>query len=207
MVGRAGRPVPGLPRRACPRDGPLSTPALTARLRELLGAGFVSPPAWRGDRRFFSRRSGDQEHAVVVVAEGDDERVLLDPMQIDPEGTTTLDSWQPSKEGDLVAYQVSTGGTEESVLRVLDVATGEVVDGPIDRARYSPVAWLPGGEAFFYVRRLAPELLPDRRGPVPPPRLAAPARHAAPSRTSRCSATGSTTPTTTASRSRATGAG
>src|SRR4051812_46363710 len=73
-----------------PSDGPLSTEALTARLRELLGAGFVSPPAWRGDRRFFSRRSGDQEHAVVVVAEGDDERVLLDPMLVDPEGTTTL---------------------------------------------------------------------------------------------------------------------
>ena len=56
---------------------------------------------------------------------------------------------------------MSEGGTEESVLRVIDVATGEVVDGPIDRARYSPVAWLPGGEAFYYVRRLAPELVPD----------------------------------------------
>jgi len=134
---------------------------LTERLQALLGAGFVSGPAWRGERRFFSRRSGDQEHAVVVVAEGDDERVLIDPMAIDPAGTTTLDAWQPSKEGHLVAYQVSTGGTEESVLHVLDVATGELVDGPIDRARYSPVAWLPEGEAFFYVRRLPPEQLPD----------------------------------------------
>jgi prolyl oligopeptidase len=25
---------------------------------------------------------------------------------------------------------------------VVDVASGELVDGPIDRARYSPVAWL-----------------------------------------------------------------
>ena len=32
--------------------------------------------------------------------------------------------------------------------------------GPIDRARYSPVAWLPGGEAFYYVRRLRAELVP-----------------------------------------------
>lgn len=147
-------------RAGLPTDGPLASAALGERLRELLGAGFVSPPAWRGDRRFFSRRSGDQEHAVVVVADGDDEHVLLDPMQIDPDGTTTLDSWQPSKEGHLVAYQMSTGGTEESILRVLDVETGEVVDGPIDRARYSPVAWLPGGEAFFYVRRLSPDGLP-----------------------------------------------
>ena len=46
------------------------------------------------------------------------------------------------------------------MLRVLDVATGEIVDGPIDRARYSPVAWLPGGQAFYYVRRLPPDELP-----------------------------------------------
>jgi prolyl oligopeptidase len=44
---------------------------------------------------------------------------------------------------------------------VLDVETEQHVDGPIDRARYSPVAWLPGGEAYYYVRRLAPELVPD----------------------------------------------
>lgn len=147
---------------------------LVARLHELLGAGFVSPPAWRGDRCFTSRRAGDQEHAVVVVSEGTaadgthsagTERVLLDPMALDPAGTTTLDAWQPSKEGDLVAYQVSHGGTEESVLHVLDVATGVLVDGPIDRARYSPVAWLPRREgeppAFYYVRRLPPEDLPE----------------------------------------------
>src|SRR5690606_32643614 len=59
-----------------------------------------------------------------------------------------------------LAYQLSAGGTEESILRVMDVATGEDVDGPIDRGRYSPVAWLPGGKAFYYVRRLPPESVP-----------------------------------------------
>jgi prolyl oligopeptidase len=42
----------------------------------------------------------------------------------------------------------------------MDVATGELIDGPIGRTRYTPVAWLPGGKAFYYVRRLAPELVP-----------------------------------------------
>jgi prolyl oligopeptidase len=46
------------------------------------------------------------------------------------------------------------------VLHVIDVVTGAPVEGPIDRARYSPVAWLPGGEAFYYVRRVRPELVP-----------------------------------------------
>jgi len=136
--------------------------ALRQRITELVGAGVISVPIWRGDRHFLIRRTADQEHAVLLVVDADgDERVLVDPMAIDPSGTTTLDSWQPSKEGGLLAYQLSEGGSEESVLRVLDVATGDDVDGPIDRARYSPVAWLPGGKAFYYVRRLAPALLPE----------------------------------------------
>src|SRR6516165_692458 len=92
---------------------------------------------------------------------GGREQVLVDPMDIDPSGRTTLDGWQPDKEGRLLTYQLSAGGDEESLLRVLDVASGEVVDGPIDRCRYSGVAWLPGGKAFYYVRRLPPEAVPD----------------------------------------------
>ena len=107
------------------------------------------------------------------------ERVLVDPMAIDPSARTTLDHWQPDKEGRLLAYQLSSGGNEESLLRVIDVASGEVVDGPIDRCRYSGVAWLPGGKAFYYVRRLAAGPGPRRGEPVPPARVPARRGHAA----------------------------
>ncbi|MFF4126954.1 prolyl oligopeptidase family protein [Microbispora rosea] len=130
------------------------------RIAELLRSGSVGTPSWRGERRFFTRRAPDQEHPVLYVADGDGERVLLDPTALDPSGLTTLDSYQPDKEGNRLAYQISVGGDEESRLYVVDVATGEIVEGPIDRCRYSPVAWLPGGEAFYYVRRLAPSLVP-----------------------------------------------
>ncbi|SHG90253.1 prolyl oligopeptidase family serine peptidase [Streptoalloteichus hindustanus] len=132
-----------------------------ARLEELVSAGSVSVPVWRAGRAFFVRREPGQEHAVLRVREPDgDERVLLDPTALDPSGLTTLDTWAPSLEGRLLAYQVSVGGDEESRLHVLDVDTGELVEGPIDRCRYSDIAWLPGGEEFFYVRRLDPGLLP-----------------------------------------------
>jgi len=138
--------------------------AFAARVLELLGAGVVGPPSWRGDRYFFVRRTAGQEHGVLHVSEPDGdgrrERVLLDPIALDPSGATTLDAWQPNREGDLLAYQVSEGGDEESVLRVLDVTTLDVVDGPIDRARYSAVAWMPGGAAYYYVRRVDPAGLP-----------------------------------------------
>src|SRR5277367_2021849 len=132
-----------------------------ARVRELLRVGSVGLPAWRGTTQFYTRRDPDQEHAVLYVADAEaSERALIDLVALDPSGRTTLDAWQPDKEGRLLAYQLSHGGDEESLLRVLDVATGELVDGPIDRCRYSGVAWLPGGKAFYYVRRLPPDTLP-----------------------------------------------
>jgi prolyl oligopeptidase len=134
---------------------------LADRLTTLHRAGSVRPPSWRGGRRFFTRREPGQEHEALLVAEPDGtERVLVDPGALDPGGTTTLDAAVPSHEGDLLAYQLSTGGDEESRLYVLDVATGERVDGPIDRCRYSPVAWLPGGDELYYVRRLPPDAVP-----------------------------------------------
>lgn len=136
-----------------------------------LGAGArVRSPEVRGGRLFWLRQQAGQEHPVLVVAEagtgtGRDagtERVLLDPVALDPSGRTVLDAWEPSVEGDLLAYQVSRDGTEDSLLRVIDVATGEVVDGPLDRVRKASVGWLPGGGAFYYVRRLDPGSTPAR---------------------------------------------
>jgi prolyl oligopeptidase len=139
-----------------------TTQHFEGRIDALLAAGSISPPYWRGERSFYVRREPGQQFAIVLVIEADGtERVLIDPMQIDPSGLTTLDAWQLSKDGTRLAYQLSEGGTEESVLFVMDVTTGENVDGPIDRCRYTPIAWLPGSEAFYYVRRIAPELLPE----------------------------------------------
>ncbi len=138
------------------------------RVGELLGSGAISPPYIRGERTFFTKRNPGQQFAVLYVRDTADShtnpetaRVLIDPMAMDPEGHTTLDSWQPSKEGDLIAYQISQGGNEESDVYVMNVETGEIIEGPISRCRYSPIAWLKGGSAFYYVRRIAPEFLSE----------------------------------------------
>jgi prolyl oligopeptidase len=126
---------------------------LRDRVAELSRAGVVTAPMWRGERQFFLRQNADQDHPVLhTVDSAGTERVLVDPTVLDEQGLTTLDSWQPDPDGRLLAYQISRGGDERSELYVLDVDTRRVVDGPLDRCRYSPVAWLPGGEAFYYVR-------------------------------------------------------
>ncbi|MGW6201872.1 prolyl oligopeptidase family serine peptidase [Kribbella sp. NPDC055110] len=113
------------------------------RVRQLSDVSSVSTPVWRGGRCFTLRRETGQQYAVLYV----DETPLLDPG-----GLTTLDAWQPSPDGTKLAYQLSRGGDERSSLHVLDVETGELIDGPLDGCRYSPVAWLPDGNTFYYVR-------------------------------------------------------
>ncbi|TXK39809.1 prolyl oligopeptidase family protein [Nonomuraea sp. C10] len=122
--------------------------AFHARLTELGAVGMVTPPVWRGERCFHQSQSAGQEHPVLYR----DGVPVLDPMELDPAGLTTLDDWHPGPDGRLLAYQLSRSGDERADLYVRDLDTGLVLDGPIGGCRYSPVAWLPGGDAFYYVR-------------------------------------------------------
>ncbi len=132
------------------------------RIAELLAGGGISTPTWRGERQFFHRRTGTQQHAVYWTVDPDGtERALIDPKALDPSGLTTLDATQVSPDGQLLAYQISQGGSEESTLFVARISDMTIIDGPIDRARYSPIAWLPDSSGFYFVRRLHPALIPD----------------------------------------------
>ncbi|MFD6555288.1 S9 family peptidase, partial [Streptomyces sp. NPDC058398] len=91
--------------------------ALLARMTALLAAGGARPPVARGGREFHLRREPGRELAALAVREAGRTRILLDPLGTDPSGTTVLDAWEPSWEGDRVAVQLSSGGTEHSVLR------------------------------------------------------------------------------------------
>jgi prolyl oligopeptidase len=143
-------------------DGRPGREAARRRLERLLGAGLVTVPVLRGELAFFERRRGDQQHPVLLVREPDGrERPLVDPSALADDDTVTLDGWVPSLEGERLAYFLSSGGDEEASLWVLDVATGELVEGPIDRTRYCPLAWLPGGKAYYYGRRLPADAVPE----------------------------------------------
>ncbi|MGI8686692.1 MAG: prolyl oligopeptidase family serine peptidase [Acidimicrobiales bacterium] len=145
-------------------DGLPGRDHLWSRLHRLLSAGLVTAPVHAGARAFFHRQGPDQEHPVVVVREADAERVLLDPSALSHDDSVTLDGFAPSPDGDRLAYLLSDSGDEEASLWIMDVGTRKVVDGPIDRMRYSSLAWLPGGDELFYVRRLAPSEVPAGDG-------------------------------------------
>jgi prolyl oligopeptidase len=129
-------------------------------VEEVSSFGVSEPPAVRGSSMFLAeqRRGDEQRRLLVIDAEGN-RRVLVDPARIDPSGHTGLYAWWPSREGERVAVQMEVAEQPGSDITVLDVRTGEAVDGPLPRARNTSLAWLPGGDAFYYVSRVPDEEL------------------------------------------------
>ena len=66
-----------------------------------------------------------------------------------------IDWYEPSDDGSMVAIGLSEGGTENSVLHVLHVATGEFDELRIGETRAASVAWLPDGTGFWHRTALA----------------------------------------------------
>ena len=134
---------------------------LLDRIHALLNAdvrrgGFVR----RGDRYFYEVFEPGAQLPKLFYRDGlkGEEHLLLDPGAMG-KGTDThyaLDYFAPSWDGKLLAYGLSVGGSEKSVLHVMDVKTGAVQAESIDRTSDSLVSWRPDNRSFFYLRYVKP---------------------------------------------------
>ncbi|MFS0737917.1 prolyl oligopeptidase family serine peptidase [Sphingomonas sp. 1P06PA] len=131
--------------------------ALARRIGELTGDLPVALRIERvGERVFVEYRPGGASVPKLYVIDrpGGERRLLIDPEAAkDGSGAhVSLDWWHASNDGALVAYGLSSAGSEESVARILRVADGSHFPEAIDRARFANPQWLPDGSGFFYVR-------------------------------------------------------
>src|SRR6202795_2710483 len=137
---------------------------LLTRVKALDNAGNVvsSLQVWGGHYFYYKTEPGSDNRKLFVR----DTLSAPERLLVDPEKMTTadgkhysIDYFQPSLDGVYVAYGISLGGSEESVLHVLQSATRKVLPDSIDRAEFASPSWLPDGKTFFYAR--AQKLGPD----------------------------------------------
>ena len=109
------------------------------------GAPFVA-----GDNRYVYRNSGLQNQSILYrVAEDGSETVFLDPNGFSDDGTVSMSGVSFTEDGSKVAYQLSVGGSDWRSIVVRDVASGEVIETPLEDVKFSGISWL-GNEGFFY---------------------------------------------------------
>ena len=108
-----------------------------------------------GDAYFYRKSAPGAANYSLVVRQGakGQDKVLVDPTKLSVgDKHVSIDYFQPSLDGKYVAYGLSEGGSEQSVLHVMEVETGKDLDERIDRTNDASVAWLPDGKAFYYNR-------------------------------------------------------
>ena len=134
---------------------------LLARIHALLNADLVRVGlVRRGERYFYEVFEPGAPLPKLYYRDGlkGQEHLLVDPGAMG-QGTAThyaLDYYEPSWDGKLLAYGVSTGGSEKSVLHVMDVKTGAVQAESIERTSNAHVSWRPDNHSFFYLRYVKP---------------------------------------------------
>jgi prolyl oligopeptidase len=131
-------------------------------LREVANATSVSYYAIRLPRDvYFAMKVQPPKNQpfLITLKSLDDlgsERVILDPNQLNPKGTTAIDFYAPSVDGSYVAVSLSEGGSEEGTVHVYDVATGKEKADVIPRVNKGTgggsVTWNSDGSGFFYTR-------------------------------------------------------
>ncbi|MGZ8737305.1 MAG: prolyl oligopeptidase family serine peptidase [Nocardioides sp.] len=124
-------------------------------LLDIVGMPRAGTPDRIGDRYLVGRNDGTQQQDQWFVADSLDElrgggRLLVDPNEFSEDGTSSLAGYDVSLDGDLLAYQVSDGGSDWTTMRVKDVATGEDLDDVLTKVKFSAATWLPD-RSFLYV--------------------------------------------------------
>ena len=126
---------------------------LLERIQQLSGdITAAGPVRLAGGRIFFQQRPAGANNYRLFVREGGKDRVLVDPTTLDTKDSHfSLDWWVPSPDGTRLAYGLSKDGSEDSMLQLMDVASGRVLGERIPNTQYGFVLhWHPDGSGFFY---------------------------------------------------------
>jgi prolyl oligopeptidase len=129
--------------------------ALAERVRSLLNAGTaVFKVTLAGPEVFYFKQAPGDQTPRLYTRHGihGAERLLAD-VNADPSGPhRNIDWFAPSWDGKLLAYGVSTGGSEDSVLYVVRTADAKIQSEAIEGARFGVTTWMPDNRTFYYLR-------------------------------------------------------
>eukprot|EP00271_Cylindrocystis_brebissonii_P017572 TRINITY_DN4620_c0_g1_i9.p1 TRINITY_DN4620_c0_g1~~TRINITY_DN4620_c0_g1_i9.p1 ORF type:complete len:600 (+),score=109.36 TRINITY_DN4620_c0_g1_i9:101-1900(+) len=94
---------------------------LKERMTELYNYPRFGCPYRQGDNVFYHHNSGLQAQSVLYIQPSLDgpSHVLLDPNQLSSDGTVTLSGSDVAEDGQLLAYALSSGGSEWKTVHVL----------------------------------------------------------------------------------------
>lgn len=122
------------------------------RLEELWDYEKVGSPKKHGDYYYFYKNDGLQNQYVLCRKKDLDlekAEVFIDPNLFSEDGTTSMAGTGFTKDGSLMAYLISEGGSDWRKLIIKNTETGEIIGDTLINIKFSGIAWR-GNEGFYY---------------------------------------------------------
>ncbi len=141
-------------------------PWLKARLTALWNYERFGAPTRRGGqsgRYFFLHNDGKQNQSVLFVSDSLDSpgRVLFDPNAVREDATVSLSEFTPNRQGTVMAYALSDGGTDWQTWKFRRVSDGQDLSDTLRYTKFFGVSWAHDGSGVYYDRY---PVLPNGKG-------------------------------------------
>ena len=130
-------------------------PQIQEQLDALENVSRYSLPRERNGNYYFLKRiAGEQQMSIYLRHgwTGKDER-LIDPAQLSRDPNTSLTLDDVSRDGNLIAYGVRSGGADETVLHIFDVKAHKTLEDELPAGLYRSVNFTPDGTGIYYCRQ------------------------------------------------------
>jgi prolyl oligopeptidase len=123
---------------------------LKTRMEQLWNYEKISAPFKEGDFTYYYKNNGLQNQSVLYRKDkAGKEEIFLDPNTFSKDGTTSLGGLNFSKDGSLIAYSISEGGSDWRKVIVMEAKTKKNIGDTIVDVKFSGVSWYKN-EGFYY---------------------------------------------------------
>jgi prolyl oligopeptidase len=127
---------------------------IVRRVTALTGYPKYGLPVRKGPRYFQSYNPGLDDQPVVYRLERLDgpRTPVIDPNVLSPDGTVAIEGLFSSEDGALLAYSLSSGGSDWQEIRVRDVDAGTDYADSVRWIKFTNAAWRKDNSGFYYSR-------------------------------------------------------
>jgi len=133
---------------------------LKERLSEIWNYERIGAPFVEGDYTYFYKNDGLQNQSVIYRYKTKEAKekveVFLDPNTFKEDGTISLGGLSFSKNGKLLAYSISEGGSDWRKIIVMDAETKQIKEDTLVDIKFSGMSWYKN-EGFYYSSYDKPE--------------------------------------------------
>ena len=118
----------------------------------------LSAPFKEGAFTYYYKNDGLQNQSVLYRKKGNDgeEELFLDPNTFSEDATTSLGEISFSKDGSIVAYSISEGGSDWRKIIIIDAETKKVLEDTLIDVKFSGISWV-ANDGFYYSSYDKPE--------------------------------------------------